>query len=156
MAPRAGNGSRAKRKAKQDDMENEIQNYELDSDTAQEFQEMDVQANSRPSTASTNEVSAEETPVSKKLRLEAELREKTQNTTSSYPSKIKSFARPESHGNDSALTSFTTKIGIQQPLPTVPDQQIPFSFAPAPKKAHSSRVASPEGPSSQQLPTRYV
>ena len=156
MAPRVDKISRAKRKGKQEDMENEIQNYELDSDTAQDIEQIDVQASSRPSTACTNQASAEETPVSKKLRLEDELRDKTQNTTSSFPDKIKSFARPESHGNDSALKLFTTNIGIQQSLHTIPDELVSFSFAPAPQKAHISRVASPEGSASQQLPTRYV
>ena len=157
MESRVDKYSKAQRKAKQDDIENEIPNYDIDPDTAQALEEMDVQTNSRPSTACTNEAPAEETPMSKKLQLEDEFRSKTQNTTtSSFSAKMKPLVRPDSHGNDSNINMFSGTSEIQQSLPMASLEETGFSFAPKYPRLYTHRAALCEGSTSQQLPTRYV
>ena len=156
MAPRVDKVSRAKRKGKQVDIENEIPNWQFDSDTAQDIEEIDIQADSRPSTASTNAVPAEETPVSKRLRLEAVERKGTEKTADTFLHWAQPLTRPDSHGNDHELQSFSARIGIQKPCLASPTHDASFSFAPVHPNGRTSRVTSQERPTSQRLPTRYV
>lgn len=152
MAPSSGKASKAKNQSNEAANDSQTPVYDFDEVAAREMSQLVDMYDSEPASPSATGDAVEETPMSKRLRLESDERYRSHEKINSHA--IKHFTRPHSNGIDSNFNPFSTATGSDKSPRQSPASMMALVFAPLQPAGHAGSIETQETPTSQSLPTR--